>query len=380
MQNIKLRAGMNLLNKKTNTFCEIAEVKAEGNATAKEFKVDPISMEKVYTGKEFNIVPGMNDIVFRFIDDPEPYGTPEGYTVVDGILMKDGKPVTDQGSLVIKKVVGYTPANVIIEMAPRSGKEGMCDLFTYNPDLDHFEKILKGDEIPDVTVIGHAGDDLLLAYSKTHTEDIKSGDEVAKVEFFDGAAIIIVATTDNPRARKIAKAHAEMIPFPVIVDDVKIVPIEENKMAIMFAADRDVTAVDDVYDEDEYDEEEEVPFAEDEAGNVVTMLEKPILRQTHLVCNGRVIPCFMDYPDVNGKFTYAPAPTLRRFVYNDGKMLIAGVDTLKTVLAAEVADMTLVDITDNGEAIIWSFADDEMNVKKLVATRTTDRGLVVKLQ
>lgn len=387
MQNIKLREGMALLNKVDGKVYVVTKVNKNGSAIATEGIVSDDGNMKYFpveNGKEVEVVPGKNDIAFRFLKDQLPHEVPEGYTVKDGILMLKGKPVTEQGEIVIDRIICCNPGNIILAVKPREEKAGYIDLFSYNLARDKFVKMIRA-TIPNVTHIGTYFDTDLLAYSMTHTEKEKvtvdGKEEEVEKEYFDASAVIAVS------GRRVVSSVIPSYPFDQ--NTAKIIPTGEHGFGIFFETDKKIREEENEagYDGDDgYDEEEF--FVDDDAevkAEVETMGKK--------VMKGVARVMMMPTPEGGSYAVMAPltdegegeisyAPSFQVFVMNDGKTLVVnGTPMVKSPKTAEVAGMTLVDITEKDDLQIFTFADKEAKViKKLVVKHTPDRGTVVTVE
>lgn len=381
MQNIKLRKAMVLVNKVDGKTYVVSDVCADGTATAVEGMLCENGYAPVEGGKEVKIVPGKNDIAFRFIADPLPHEVPEGYEVENGILVKDGKPVTEQGEIVIDHIICCNPGNIILAVKPREKKEGYIDLFAYNLARDKFSKMIRA-TIPNVTYIGTHLDADLLAYSKTHIEKVKVDDkEEVEKEYFDAAAVIAVA------GRKVVSSVITGYPFDQ--ETAKIVPTGEHGCGIFFETDKKICEEeketecdgDDGYDEEEF-------FVDDNCKAKVEVetrdekVMKGVARVMMVPAADGNLHVMMAPMTDEGKGEISYAPFIHSFVMNDGEAItLAGKTFVKSHKAAEVAGMILVDVTEKDDAQILSFADKEAKaIKKIVVKHTADRGAVVTVE
>lgn len=381
MQNIKLRKAMVLVNKVDGKTYVVSDVYADGTATAVEGMLCENGYAPVEGGKEVKIVPGKNDIAFRFIADPLPHEVPEGYEVENGILVKDGKPVTEQGEIVIDHIICCNPGNIILAVKPREEKAGYIDLFAYNLARDKFSKMIRA-TIPDVTYIGTHLDADLLAYSKTHIEKVKVDDkEEVEKEYFDAAAVIAVA------GRKVVSSVITGYPFDQ--ETAKIVPTGEHGYGIFFETDRKVCANGANEDIDEEGSFGEDLFDEGCDGNALKVEVEPCEKIIKGVARVMMVPTadgdlhvMMAPMTDEGKGEISYAPFIHSFVMNDGETItLAGKTFVKSHKAAEVAGMILVDVTEKDGVQILSFADKEAKaIKKIVVKHTADRGAVVTVE
>ena len=85
----RLRVGLEVLNKVDGKEYKVTKV--DGTiGTAVEISKDPAT-GMIGFGNGEVMITEKNALAFRILRDPEPYPIPEGYSVRDGILIKDGE-------------------------------------------------------------------------------------------------------------------------------------------------------------------------------------------------------------------------------------------------------------------------------------------------
>lgn len=82
-----------------------------------------------------------NALAFRILRDPEPYPIPEGYSVRDGILIKDGKPACAQGEFFFIKLLNVWPDCILLAARTKGMADGDIVLVSYRVSCDRFKKI-----------------------------------------------------------------------------------------------------------------------------------------------------------------------------------------------------------------------------------------------
>lgn len=100
MKSNNIRIGVVVMSKINGKYYKITNVSIKDNmkiGAAIEL------LDEDAFGEERISITDKNVLAFCLVDDPEPYPVPEGYNVTGGKLMKDGKPVCEQGSVIVKK-------------------------------------------------------------------------------------------------------------------------------------------------------------------------------------------------------------------------------------------------------------------------------------
>lgn len=99
----RLRMGIEVFNKVDSK--EYKVMKVDGTTgTAVEMHMDPEGTLAGLGDEEITITE-KNALAFRILNDPEPYPVPEGYSVEDGVLLKDGEPACVQGEFSFVKIL-----------------------------------------------------------------------------------------------------------------------------------------------------------------------------------------------------------------------------------------------------------------------------------
>lgn len=103
----RLRMGLELLNKVNGEEYKVVDVDG-ATGTAAEMIKDPVTgLNSV--GEEEVTITEENALAFRILSDPEPYPVPEGYSIEDGVLLKDGKPACIQGEFSFIRIFAALP-------------------------------------------------------------------------------------------------------------------------------------------------------------------------------------------------------------------------------------------------------------------------------
>lgn len=135
-----------------------------------------------------------NAICFRFLCNPNLPVIPEGYYVENGVLMQSNEKVTEQGELVICKMLASFPGKLLLavkvnDTVPEKERNWVY-LYTYEPKRDRFFKLLTfGMTMPAVYCIDNR---VYCVYSEVyHKEYEENGVKVSK-EFVSDAGVITI--------------------------------------------------------------------------------------------------------------------------------------------------------------------------------------------
>lgn len=182
----RMRNGLEVFNKTNGKMYKVISVD-QNEGTACEM------LEDDQLGEASVIITEDNALAFRIVKDPEPYPVASGYTVVDGILYKDGKKVCEQGQIRVEKIIAEMPGQLVC--VEKSEKEdGRYVLLAYNPARDCF-KVLNRKEIPMPELIGYTNDrtTAFLAFSVTDVQENTKGDGTKeKIHTFMEASVIVL--------------------------------------------------------------------------------------------------------------------------------------------------------------------------------------------
>lgn len=184
----RMRNEMELFNKVDGKMYKV--ISFDGTtAVAAEMLQDDTLGEKTVR------ITAANALAFRIESDPAPYPVPTGCIVSDGILMKDGEPVCEQGQIYINDILAVQPNTLILSVRTRENVEGKVDLFSYEVNRDRF--IRQATTLPeDLCVIPYENEDglVILGYCNTSTDKIKDEDGKEKeVPIFLNAEIMVLS-------------------------------------------------------------------------------------------------------------------------------------------------------------------------------------------
>lgn len=131
-----------------------------------------------------------NAICFRVIKDSYENLVAENWYVSDGVLVKNGHPVAEQGEIEIDHILAIFPHKILLGV--KAG-EDKISLMYFDPNYvgKEFRSALKGITIPVPEKVTLANDNLLLYYSRTHMEEKGEGDEKTTEEIVDASGYVI---------------------------------------------------------------------------------------------------------------------------------------------------------------------------------------------
>lgn len=131
--------------------------------------------------------------VLKVIYDPREDETPEGYTVADGVLLKDGEPATAQGQLEFIDVLAVMAGEIILTAKTKDKADGKVELFAYRPLEDKFAKLTY--PVSSVRVIKELSDDNRLIAEITQTEEKVALDDEGEDILKDGEKVVLIDTS-----------------------------------------------------------------------------------------------------------------------------------------------------------------------------------------
>ena len=131
--------------------------------------------------------------VLKVIYDPRKDETPEGYTVADGVLLKDGEPATAQGQLEFIDVLAVMAGEIILTAKTKDKTDGKVEIFAYRPLEDKFAKLTY--PVSDVRVIKELSDDNRLIAEITQTEEKVALDDEGEDILKNGEKVVLVDTS-----------------------------------------------------------------------------------------------------------------------------------------------------------------------------------------
>lgn len=178
---------MNKINGAIYCITSVEDGKAYAQEILEKEPEQKLAEEKV-------VLTEANAICFRFVCNPNLPVVPEGYYVENGVLMKSNEKVTEQGELVICKILASFPGKLLLtvkaaDTTPEKERDWVY-LYTYEPKRDRFFKLLSfGMTMPAVYCIDNR---VYCVYSEVyHKEYEENGVKVSK-EFVSDAGVITI--------------------------------------------------------------------------------------------------------------------------------------------------------------------------------------------
>ena len=131
--------------------------------------------------------------VLKVLYDPRENEVPDGYTVADGVLLKDGEPATAQGQLEFISVLAVMAGEIILTAKTKDKADGKVEIFAYRPLEDKFAKLTY--PVSAVRVIEELSDENRLIAEITQTEEKVALDDEGEDILKDGEKVILVDTS-----------------------------------------------------------------------------------------------------------------------------------------------------------------------------------------
>lgn len=131
--------------------------------------------------------------VLKVIYDPRENEVPEGYTVADGVLLKDGEPATAQGQLEFLDILTVMAGEIILTAKTKDKADGKVEIFAYRPLDDKFLKLTY--PVSAVRVIEKLSDENRLIAEITQTEEKVALDDDGEDILKDGEKVVLVDTS-----------------------------------------------------------------------------------------------------------------------------------------------------------------------------------------
>ena len=131
--------------------------------------------------------------VLKVLYDPREDEVPEGYTVADGVLLKDGEPATAQGQLEFLDILTVMAGEIILTAKTKDKADGKVEIFAYRPLEDKFAKLTY--PVSSVRVIEGLSDDNRLIAEITQTEEKVALDDEGEDILKNGEKVILIDTS-----------------------------------------------------------------------------------------------------------------------------------------------------------------------------------------
>lgn len=159
--------------------------------------------------------------VLKVLYDPRENEVPDGYTVADGVLLKDGEPATAQGQLEFIDVLTVMAGEIILTAKTKDKTDGKVEIFAYRPLDDKFLKLTY--PVSAVRVIEELSDENRLIAEITQTEEKVALDDEGEDILKDGEKVILVDTSMELMIH-IRGIKAEFVDIDGPVD--RVMPVE----------------------------------------------------------------------------------------------------------------------------------------------------------
>lgn len=131
--------------------------------------------------------------VLKVLYDPREDEVPEGYTVADGVLLKNGEPATAQGQLEFLDILTVMAGEIILTAKTKDKADGKVEVFAYRPFEDKFSKLTY--PVNAVRVIEELSDENRLITEITQTEEKVALDDEGEDILKDGEKVVLVDTS-----------------------------------------------------------------------------------------------------------------------------------------------------------------------------------------
>lgn len=344
----RLRMGLELLNKVDGKEYKVVSVEG-AVGTAVEMHTDPKGILTGLGDKEVTITE-KNALAFRILSDPEPYPVPEGYSVEDGVLLKDGKPACTQGVFSFGRILAKCEDCLILTAKVKGMKDGEVILVSYQVTRDLFRKLTV---VPteNIVFLGYAGEDMekaVFLFSTTEEKEAEADGEKKTVRCHRETAVVIIT--------KGRCCSYENVNSPVTAEDcfIKQIPGRGNRDFDLFLAS----------DEDEED-------------GVLVPRKERLWAQLH----GWNLQCVSTF-SCSGDIRADWSPVYSGFVIRGKEMLRFKEDININNPAVGKLDGydTLIDITKQDYTYKLTFSNEDYEFKTLVSRSTKDRGYIVTVE
>lgn len=340
----RMRVGIVVANKVDGKYYKVTNVSVQdGNQVGTAYELcgnpeAPFGCNEEL-GEDCVFITEKNALAFRLVSDTEPYPVPEGYSVSNGKIMKNGKPVCEQGAIVVDSILTAQPDHLILTC--NKTENGHVDVMSYQLSRDKFSKLCADIVVPKyVGNVTYDGMSLaFLAYSEVTENEIETDAGKAIVREFQEAGLRIV---------KDGKSFDSMhFNEPVCVDDMKVI-VCPNGYEVFVPSDDVVVDVDDI-------------------------VEKRDVRKWFAVRSDEEF-------QMDGEIQISWSHAEKDWVICNGKELLV----LKKgfhVTSPEIAKLKgydhLIDITKGEYCYTLTFSNDNYEFKTLVSKSTKDRGYIV---
>lgn len=337
MRSNRLRKGLIVFNKVDGSKYKVTEVsirEGEKVGTAYEMVDDELTGKSVLINEK-------NALAFKALEDTEPYPIPEGYSVLDGKLMKDGSAVCDQGDVVVEKILAVQPDYLIL--AANKDKDGKINIMSYQVCCDRFRKLYEHVAEPTFAKRVDGTDTIVLAACNISEEECEKDGVVSTAKKWTGSYVLPITNG--------AVDDEYNIDYPITVDDIQM--LEADGTIYIF-----------------------VPSDEDDE------LNKRTERLWITLSSDTSFGSFYASNE-NEQFTFSWSHMYRTIVAKSDNELLVLKKQFR-VSSPEIAKLKgydhLIDITKGEYQYTLTFSNDEYELKALCSKSTKDRGYIVTVE
>lgn len=172
--------------------------------------------------------------VLKVIYDPREDEVPEGYTVADGVLLKDGEPATAQGQLEFLNILTVMAGEIILTAKTKDKADGKVEVFAYRPLEDKFAKLTY--PVSSVRVIEELSDNNRLIAEITQTEEKVALDDEGEDILKNGEKVILIDSSMELMIHT-RGIKAEFVNIDGPID--RVMPVENADNINIFAVESD---------------------------------------------------------------------------------------------------------------------------------------------
>lgn len=300
--------------------------------------------------------------------DPRTEEVPAGYSVADGILLKDGEPATAQGQLEFTDVLTVMAGEVILTAKTKDKEAGKVEVFSYRPLEDKFEKLTY--PVSAIKVIKGLSDKNRLVAEIVQVNEKIAVDDDGKDVLKDGEKVVLLDTSMEFMIHT-RGVKAEFVDIDGPVD--RVMPVENADNVFAIESDSILT-----YDEygcgtRQLKDRDRTKVTIYSVDSDVDMWGQPICELTRISVPGQLLAATRCVS--TGDFVLRTENTL--YVQNRGhnprmitNVALKNTDGYKYLVSA--------DIRNGSEEYV--LADKDYNVITVRKTKTYDRGDIITVE
>ena len=345
----RLRTGIVVANKVDGKYYKVTNVSVQDSnqvGTAYELcgnPEDPFGCNEEL-GEDCVFITEKNALAFRLVSDTEPYPVPEGYSVSNGKIVKNGMLICEQGTIVVDSILAAQPDHLILTC--NKAENGHVDVMSYQLSRDRFVKLCADIAAP--KCVGNFMDKVLLAYSEVLEKEVETDDGKTTVREFQEASLYLIKDGQVLDRKNFAE--------PVCVHDIEVVEYPSKDTVLPKGY--------------------EVFVPSDESVDGDDIVEKRDVRKWYVVRSDQT---FRMNGEVHMSWSYAE----KDWVISNGKELLV-LNKNFHVTSPEIAKLQgydhLIDITKGEYCYTLTFSNDNYEFKTLVSKSTKDRGYIITVE